>query len=119
MRLYQFCYISKLSWTVEFINRTAHDEVYGLPEDMLGRFLRVGDMIQTFGLTAVHPPHVKHLDGKLWEIRMKGRDGIARSIYVAASGKRVVILRTFIKKTQETPRREIELATARLKELRN
>lgn len=108
-----------MSWTVEFASRTAHHEVYALPEDMLARFLRVGDMIQTFGLTAVHPPHVKHLDGKPWEMRMKGRDGIARSIYAAASGRRVVVLRTFVKKTEETPRHEIDLATARLKEVRD
>lgn len=101
------------------MNRAAWDEVHALPEDMLARFLRVGDMIRAVGLTAVHPPHVKHLDGKLWEIRVKGRDGIARSIYVAASGQRVVVLRTFIKKTEETPRREIEIALARLKEVQD
>ena len=107
-----------MSWTVEFVNRAAEAEVTALPKDMSARFARIARMIQTFGLTAVHPPHVKHLDGKLWEIRMKGRDGIARSIYVAASGERVVVLRTFIKKTEEAPRREIDLALARMKELR-
>ncbi len=61
---------------------------------------------------------MKHLIGKLWEIRLKGRDGIARSIYVAASGRRVVVLRTFVKKTQETPRRENEIAQARMKEVK-
>ncbi|HSZ73700.1 MAG TPA: type II toxin-antitoxin system RelE/ParE family toxin [Rhizomicrobium sp.] len=66
----------------------------------------------------MHEPHVKHLDGKLWEMRLKGRDGIARSIYVAASGQRLVVLRTFVKKTQETPRREIEIAFERMKEIR-
>jgi phage-related protein len=60
---------------------------------------------------------VKHLTGKLWEMRMSGRDGIARSIYVSASGQRVVVLRTFVKKTQQTPRREIEIAMMRMKEI--
>jgi len=50
-------------------------------------------------------------------MRLTGRDGIARSIYVAASGQRVVVLRTFIKKTQTTPPREIEIALLRMKEL--
>jgi phage-related protein len=106
-----------MSWTIEFVNRAAEAEVSALPKDMSARFRRVARMIREFGLTAVHPPHVKHLDGKLWEIRMKGRDGIARSIYVAASGERVVVLRTFVKKTEETPRREIDLALARMKEM--
>lgn len=48
---------------------------------------------------------------------MKGRDGIARAIYVAASGRRVVILHAFVKKAQKTPRRAIEIAKRRMKEV--
>ena len=107
-----------MSWTVGFVNRTAEAEVAALPADMIARFLRIGNMIRASGLTAVREPYVKHLDGKLWEMRLKGRDGIARSIYVAASGQRVVVLRTFVKKTETTPRQEIEIALTRMKELR-
>jgi phage-related protein len=46
---------------------------------------------------------------------MKGRSGISRALYVTAIGRRVVILRAFIKKTEKTPRREIELALSRAK----
>jgi len=53
----------------------------------------------------------------LWEMRMKGRDGISRALYVTAVGKRVVVVRTFIKKTEKTPGREIELALKRAKEI--
>ena len=45
-------------------------------------------------------------------------DGIARSIYVTASGQRVIVLRTFVKKAEKTPARELEIAWARMKELR-
>jgi phage-related protein len=107
-----------MSWTVEFANRAAEAEVAALPADMNARFLHIGDMIRSFGLTSVREPYVKHVSGKLWEMRLKGRDGIARSIYVAASGQRVVVLRTFTKKTQETPRREMEIAFARMKEMK-
>jgi len=48
---------------------------------------------------------------------MKGRDGIARAVYVTAAGRRVVVVRVFAKKTQKTPRGEIELALKRAKEL--
>jgi phage-related protein len=60
-------------------------------------------------------PHVKHLEGPLWEMPMKSRDGISRAIYVTAKGRRVVVVRIFIKKTQKTPRREIDLALERAK----
>jgi len=61
---------------------------------------------------------VKHLEGPLWEMRMKGKDGIARAAYVAASGRRVVVVHVFAKKTQKAPRREIEMALKRAKEVR-
>ena len=60
---------------------------------------------------------MKHLQGPLWEMRMRGRDGISRALYVAASGKRVVIVRVFVKKTQKMPNREIDLALSRAKEV--
>jgi phage-related protein len=56
------------------------------------------------------------LEGKLWEIRMTGRDGIARAIYVTQTGQRLIVLHVFAKKTQKTPRRAIETAHTRMKE---
>jgi phage-related protein len=66
----------------------------------------------------VHEPYVKHLDGKLWEMRMKGKDGIARAIYITAQGERVVVLHAFVKKTQKAPQRALEIARERAKEVR-
>jgi phage-related protein len=48
---------------------------------------------------------------------MSGRDGIARAIYVTASGRRVVVLRVFVKKTEKTPPRDLEIAWQRAKEV--
>ena len=59
-----------------------------LPVDMQARFARTGRLIATFGLERVGAPHVKHLTGPLWEIRLSGRDGIARALYVVAAGGR-------------------------------
>jgi phage-related protein len=50
------------------------------------------------------------------EIRVSGRDGIARGIYIYASGKRIIVLRVFIKKTQKTPSAALEIATKRAKQ---
>ena len=62
-------------------------------------------------------PHVKHLEGKLWEMRMKGRDGIARAIYVIAMRQRVVVVHAFVKKSQKTPGSALELARKRAREV--
>jgi len=85
---------------------------------MQARFLRIVELIESVGLPAVGTPHIKHLEGKLWEMRMTGRDGIARAIYVTASGRRVIILHGFVKKTQKTPRRALATARERAKDVR-
>ena len=106
-----------MSWTVEFLDDTALAELEAMPADIKARFVRVVELIEGHGLEHVGEPHVKHLEGKIWEMRMKGRDGIARSLYVTATGRRVIVLRSFAKKTQKTPRREINLALERAKEV--
>jgi len=88
-----------------------------MPEDIGAAFLRIADMIENYGLERMREPCVKHLQGPVWETRMKGRDGIARAAYVTATGRRVVVVPMFPKKTQKTPRREIETALRRAKEV--
>lgn len=106
-----------MSWRVSVFDSNVQAELDALPGDMRARLVRIVDLIETYGLENVGQPHVKHLQQSLWEMRMKGRDGISRAIYVTASGKRVVIVRAFIKKSQKTPQREIKLALQRAKEL--
>lgn len=106
-----------MTWTIEILNETVVDELQALPNDMFARFERISQLIESHGLEKVHEPHIKHLEGDLWEMRLKGRDGISRAIYVTATPKRVVVVRVFIKKTQKTPRREINLALKRSKEV--
>jgi phage-related protein len=106
-----------MTWSVVFVNQEARQELDALPPDMRASFERIVRLIQSFGLEKVHEPYIKHLDGRLWEMRLKGRDGIARSIYITTIGRRVVVLRTFVKKTQKTLRREIVLALRRVKEV--
>lgn len=106
-----------MPWTVETLNKVVDSELAELPADMRARFVRIAQLIEDVGLPRVHEPHIKHVKDELWEIRMKGRDGIARAIYVTRRSQRVVVVRVFVKKTQKTPRREIELALKRAKEV--
>ena len=117
-RLYlKFEIYCEVLWQVEILNEKVGAEIEALPADMRARFLRIGERICQVGLESLGEPHVKHLEGKLWEMRLMGRDGIARALYVTAFGKRVVVVRAFVKKTQKTPRAEIELALRRAKEV--
>ena len=106
-----------MAWRVEILNETVATEIAALPVDMQARFLRLAERITLAGLHSLSEPHVKHLEGKLWELRLTGRDGIARVLYVTAIGQRVVIVRAFVKKTQKTPRAEIEIALWRAREI--
>jgi phage-related protein len=106
-----------MPWTVETLNATVDAEVEELPADMRAYLQRIVGLIETYGLERVHEPYIKHLEGPLWEMRLKGRAGIARAVYVTAVGKRVVIVRVFVKKTQKTPRKELDLARTRAKEV--
>jgi phage-related protein len=120
---HHLAFISKMrykpfvAWRVEILNETVAAEIAALPADMQARFLRLAERITSVGLESLSEPHVKHLEGKLWELRLTGRDGIARALYVTAIGRRVVVVRAFVKKTQKTPRSEIELALQRAKEI--
>ena len=107
-----------MPWTVATLNALVDEEIAALPVDMRARLVRLANLIEQIGFEALPRDSVKHLEDKLWELRITGRDGISRAIYVTASGRRVVILRVFIKKTQKTPPREIELARERAKEVR-
>ncbi len=105
-----------MTWQVTLI-KAAEKELALLPAELKARFLRVAELLETFGPQKVGLPHVRPLESKLWEMRMSGKDGIARAVYVAASGRCLIVLHVFVKKTQATPRHAIETALARLKEL--
>ena len=86
---------------------------------MRAKLERILNLMQDYGPSYFHEPYVKHLQGKLWEIRLKDQDGIARVLYVSASIRRIVLLHAFIKKTQKTPKKALEIALQRMKELEN
>jgi phage-related protein len=105
-------------WRVEILNETVAAEIAALPADMQARFLRLAERIAAAGLESLGDQQARRVEGKLWELRLTGRDGIARALYVSAIGRRVVVVRVFVKKTQKTPRAEIDIALRRAREIR-
>lgn len=100
------------AWTVTLLPAAAA-ELAAMPVDIRARFGRIANLIETHGLEQLREPHVKHVRDRIWEMRMTGRDGIARALDVTASERRVVVVRIFTKKTHRTPTREIRLAEQR------
>jgi DNA-binding XRE family transcriptional regulator/phage-related protein len=90
-------------WKVEILDRRVVKELESLSDDVRQRFLRISELIEKHGRSAMHEPHIKHLEGKLWEMRMTGRDGIARALFVTAVRDRVVVVHAFAKEDAEDP----------------
>ena len=105
-------------WVVKYDERL-EEWLETIPADIKAKVLRIVDMLVMFGPHNVREPYVKHVEGerKLYEIRAKGKDGIARVFYCTISGQRIVLLHGFIKKTTETPKREIDIAVKRMQEV--
>ena len=101
-----------IGWTVVLLPEAAA-EMAALSPDLRARFQRIVGLVEALGLPRLREPYVKHLEGKLWEMRMIGADGHARAVYVAAEGRRAVVLHVFVKKVQKTPRSALDMARRR------
>lgn len=106
-----------MRWTVETLNETVDAEIEALLPGLQARLIRLMEMVGSFGLEHLHEPHVKHIDGKLWELRAKASEGIARGLYVTVTGRRIIVLHVFVKKSQKTPASALKVAKQRMKEL--
>lgn len=100
-------------WTV-IMHPLSEPELLALPADMKARFLHIAELLELFGPQRVGLPHIRPLESKLWEMRMQGRDGIARAVYAAVQDRHLLVLHVFVKKTQATPRSAIATALKRL-----
>ena len=106
-----------MEWTVETVS-AVDAEIEALPAKLRARLIRLLETVENVGLEALREPHVKHLDGKLWELRVKAdEEGIARGIYVTAAERRVVVLHVFVKKSRKIPRRALATARERMKRM--
>ena len=105
-------------WVVKYDERL-EEWLETIPADIKAKVLRIVDMLVMFGPHNVREPYVKHVEGqkKLFEIRAKGKDGIARVFYCTIDGQRIILLHGFTKKTDKKPKREIDIAVKRMQEV--
>lgn len=106
-----------MRWVVE-THDAADPEIEALPPGLQARLIRLLEAIESVGLDNLREPHVKHLEGKLRELRAKASEGIARGIYVTMTGRRVIVLHVFVKKSQKAPARALEIARQWMKEIK-
>jgi len=103
-------------WIIEFFDQSVEDETLELPPKILAKMLHIFELIEMSG-AQLGEPYTKPLNDGLFEIRSKGREGIGRSIYCYQKGKKIIILHSFVKKDQKIPKRDLEIALKRKKEI--
>jgi len=103
------------NWVVEFLDEVVEAEFDDFPAEVRAKTIRISNLIMEFGLQNIGMPYIKHVQDKIWEIRaLQGR-----SLYITDAGKKVIILRCFIKKTNRLPQKELNIARKRAKEVWN
>jgi phage-related protein len=109
-------------WTIDFYKTAggrspAEEFIRSLPDKARAKVNRTIELLATLGF-ALPMPHNRKVEGvkKLWELRVQSPPQIHRIFYFAPVGRRFILLHGFTKKTEKTPKREIEIAVARMKD---
>lgn len=105
-----------MNWQIKYYNENLEEEILSLPDGLLARYLRLTDLMLEFGAN-LGLPHTKSIESGLFELRVKSKEGIARIFFCLKVGKKIIMLHSFIKKSQKTPKKEIRIAKSRMKEV--
>ena len=109
-----------MKWEIIILNKKVEKEINSLPNDLKAKLSHIISLIREFGAENVREPYIKYLKThKLWEIRMKGKSGIGRAIYITSKAKKIYILHAFVKKSQKTPADALKKAINRISEVKN
>lgn len=107
-----------MEYSIRYYSERVQDEILGLPDSLAARYVVLSRRMAAVGPN-LGPPHTDAFGDGLFELRLKGAEGIARVFFCTLVGRRIMILHSFLKKTQKTPLREIETARRRMKELKD
>ena len=105
-------------WQIVYFNDRVQKDVLSMPSGVLADYLRLTEAMALYGAD-LRMPHSRARGAGLFELRPKGPEGIGRVFYCTQVGRVIVILHSFIKKTQETPDADMRMARKRLKEIKN
>ncbi len=107
-----------MNYKIDYYNEKVKQQVMSLPKGILADYLHLTDLIENHGAD-LKMPMSRPMGNGLFELRPKGSEGIGRVFYCTQVGQVLVILHSFVKKTNETPATELEIAKRRLKEVKN
>ena len=104
-------------YSITYYSHEVQEEIMGLPVTLQARYIGLTSRMIEYGPN-LGLPHTNAFGGGLFELRIKGVEGIARVFFCTMMKQEIVMLHSFIKKTQKTPERELKVAKLRMKELK-
>lgn len=107
-----------MDYTIVYYSDAVQAEILDLPDTLAARYIVLTRRMVVLGPN-LGEPHTKAFGEGLFELRLKGAEGIARVFFCTLVGKRIVMLHSFIKKSDKTSPREREIAEARMKEVKH
>ena len=107
-----------MQYRITYYSETVEAEILALPDTLAARYVGLSRRMVEFGPN-LGEPHTKAFGEGLFELRLKGAEGIARVFFCTLVGRRIVMLHSFIKKSEKTPPRERRIAETRMKEVRS
>jgi phage-related protein len=107
-----------MAYLIEYYSKGIQDDIFNLPVTLQARYIGLTDRMMEHG-PHLGLPHTDAFGGGLFELRLKGAEGIARVFFCTMLGQKIVMLHSFIKKTQKTPEKELKIAKQRMKEIKN
>ena len=113
-----FVMMVAMSYSIHYYSASVQNVILSLPATLQARYIGLTDRMHVVG-AHLGEPHTKALGDGLFELRLIGAEGIARVMYCTLSGRRIVMLHGFVKKTQKTPHAELETAIRRMKEVKH
>jgi len=105
-----------MEWQIIYYNRKLEREILKLPDGLLAKYLYLTDLLIEFG-SNLGLPHTQKIGNGLFELRVKGKEGIARVFFCTKVDKKIIMLHSFVKKSQKTPKKELKVAQQRMKEV--
>jgi phage-related protein len=107
-----------MEYRIEYFSEQVQEDILELPDTLAARYI-----VLTRRMVAVGPnlgePHTKAFGSGLFELRLKGAEGIARVFFCTVVGRRIVMLHSFVKKSAKTPAKELDVAETRMKEIKH
>jgi len=106
-----------MNYTITYYSDAVQAEIMSLPVTLQARYIGLTARMMVNGAN-LGQPHTEAFGDGLFELRLKGAEGIARVFYCTLVGRQIVMLHCFVKKSQKTPVNERRIAEKRMKEVK-